>query len=73
MWSLPDNGIELGRTHTKVPRNTCEIPAIHIAKFTHLALMLEPVAEQINDVFDDRVCLDLGFHGALPNVLKLRA
>jgi hypothetical protein len=71
MRSLPDDGVEFCRAHAKVPRNAYEIAAIHIAKLAHLLPVLEPVAEQIDGVFDYRVAFGLGCHGALPNVLKL--
>src|SRR4029079_10364994 len=32
--------------------------------------VIEPVAEQIDGAFDDRVGFGLGCHGALPNVLN---
>ena len=33
-------------------------------------LVLEPVAEQVDGVFDDRVGFDLACHGALPDVVN---
>jgi hypothetical protein len=47
MRSLPDDGVELCRAHAKVPRNAYEI----VAKLAHFLPVLEPVAEQIDDVF----------------------
>ena len=57
VWPLSYDLIEFGRAHTKVPRDACEIAAVHVAKFTHLLTVLEPVAEQIDGVFDDRTGL----------------
>src|SRR4029078_1198165 len=65
-----NDSFEFGRGHGKVPRNACEIPAVDIAKLAHLPPVIEPVAEQIDGAFDDRVGFGLGCHGALPNVLN---
>jgi hypothetical protein len=43
--SLANHGIELGRAYAKVPRDSCEIDAVHIAKLAHLLPVLEPVTE----------------------------
>jgi hypothetical protein len=49
---------------------TRKAAAVDLAKFAHFLLVSEPVAEQIDSAFDDRVGLDLGCHGALPEVVN---
>ena len=63
--SLADERIELGGGDAKLLRNARKVAAIYFAKLADFLPLLEPIAEQIDGAFDDRVCFDLGCHGAL--------
>jgi hypothetical protein len=63
--SLANERIEFGGGDAKLLRDACKVAAIDRAQLAHFLPVLEPIAEQIDGAFDDRVCFDLGCHGAL--------
>src|SRR5260370_34233237 len=71
MRSLANERIGLCRRNAKLARDAREIAVIDLAKLANFLPVSQPVAEQIDGACDDRVRLDLGCHGALPEVAKL--